>query len=350
MKKRFFATAAIAVLLFNVVALSAGDTQRAAAKKRAAARLVAMMPASDGIAVFDSKRFFDESLPAVLASNQPILAQIQAKLVEMETRTGIDLRKFEQLAVGVSVKQISPTETDFEPVAIVSGDISAAVLIAVARMASKGSYREEKIGDKTVYVFSAKEMVQKTPPAVSNSKVAAYVEKAVNGLSKDVAVTALDRNTLVFGSLERVKETLAGQTHVAPDVSALLNVTETAVAAFAFKAPDGMAKLLPLDKDQFGMNIDSIKYVSGSLDINAVGSSVHLMARTVNAEQAKSLKETIDGLKLVGGAFLGSSKRTDQQVYGRMIKNTKIDLRGTDVTLDLTVPQGDIDILVGGVK
>ena len=74
------------------------------------------------------------------------------------------------------------------------------------------------------------------------------------------------------------------------------------------------------------------------------------MARSKKPESAADLKTTLEGLQMVGKAFLGGSKRLDQQVYGRMLQNAKFTGRGTDVTLDLAIPQADIDILVAGLK
>ncbi|MEO6654913.1 MAG: hypothetical protein ABIO36_02420 [Pyrinomonadaceae bacterium] len=350
MKTRFFVSAAIAVLVLNIVGLSAADIRRSKVAKRQATRLVTLLPASDGVAVFDSKRFLDEALPKVLSANQPMLGEIMAKIKEMETRTGVDLRKFDQVAVGVAYKQVSAKETDFEPVAIASGDINAGALIAVAKLASNGTYREEKIGDRTVYIFSAKDVTHKTAAKNSNSKIAGYLDKAIQGLSKEIAITALDKNTLVIGVIGRVRETLAGQTRIAADISSLLSVKETAVMSFALKPPGGMSHLLPLDNDELGKNIDSIQYLSGSLDVAAIGTSLQMSARTKMAEQAVGLKDTIEGLQVLGAMFFGGSKRADQQVYGRMIKNAKIVARGSDVTLDLLVPQADIDVLIAGVK
>ena len=108
--------------------------------------------------------------------------------------------------------------------------------------------------------------------------------------------------------------------------------------------------MLPLDNDELGKNIDSIQYIAGSLEVSAAGTSLQMLARTAKPEQAQGLKDTLDGLQLIGGAIFGNSKRNDQQVYGRMIKNAKFDIRGNDVTLDLLVPQADIDILVAGIK
>ena len=341
---------AIAVMMLSVAGFALFDTRSATAKKREAARIVGILPASDGVAVFEAKRFLNEALPKVLSANQPMLGEIMAKISEMENRTGIDLRKFDQVAVGVAMKQISPTNVNCEPLAIASGDINAGALLAVAKLASRGAYREEKIGDKTVYVFTAKDMLQKTPVKMSNSKIAGIVDTAINGLTKEIAVASFDANTLVIGSLDRVRETLQGSSHVGVDVSGLLSVKETSVISFAIRPPGGLAKMLPLDNDELGKNIDSIKYVAGSLDVATVGTSLQVMARTDSPQQAQSLKETLDGLQMVGKAILGGSKRPDQKTYSRMLKNAVVTLHGTDVSLDVTVPQSDIDTLIGGVK
>lgn len=350
MKIRFFASAVIAVLLLNVVEIAAGDTRRAKAKKRQAARLVSLLPASDGVAVFDAKRFLSEALPKILSSNQPILGEVMARINEMENRTGIDLRKFEQVAVGVAFKQVSAKEMDYEPVAIASGDINAGALIAVAKLASNGTYRTEKIGERTVFVFSPKAVFQKTSAKVENSRIADTIDKALKGMAKDIAVTAFDRNTLVMGSLSRVRETLENKTHIAADVTGLLSASDTSVMSFAARTPGGMAKFLPLDSDEFGANIDAIQYLSGSIDVAAAGTSLQVLAKTKKPEQATGLKDMLDVLQVLGKTVFGNSKRADQQVYGRLLKGAKFEARGNAVSFDLLVPQADIDILIAGIK
>lgn len=351
MKTRLFAAASIAVLLLNFVGLAAAYTRRNKATKRQSNRLVTLLPASDGVAVFDAKRFLNDALPKLLAANQPILTALIAKIGEMETRTGIDLRKFDQVAVGVAFKQVSAKQTDYEPVAIASGDINAGALVAIAKLASNGTYREEKIGERTVFVFTAITFAQKKAPVIAaNSKIADALDGGLKGLSKEIAVTAIDRNTLAIGTLPRIRETLAGQSHVGDDITSQLSSKETAVMSFAMRTPGGMSKLLPLDNDELGKNIDSIQFLSGSIDVAAVGTSLQMMARTKKSEQAQGLKDTLEGLQIVGKAILGNSKHADQKVYARMLDSAKFAVRANDVTLDLLVPQSDIDILVAGIK
>ncbi len=350
MRSRFFAVAAIAVMLLNVLGIGAADANGARVKKAEVSRLISLLPASDGVVVFDSKRFVNDALPKILSANQPILAEITGKIAEMEAATGIDFRKFDQVAVGVAIKSLTPARHDVESVALASGDINAGALIAIAKLASKGTYREEKIGGKTVYVISAREVLQKTTPQPASSKVAGLMDKALKAMTKEVAVATLDSNTIAIGSTARIRQTLAADTRVSAEITGLLSVKETSVMSFAMKTPGGLSKMFSLDKDELGANLDAIDYFAGSMDVAAAGTSLLVTARTKKAQQAQGLKDTLDGLKMVGGAVFGGSKRTDQQIYGRLIKNAKVENRGSDVSLELLVPQADIDGLLAIIK
>lgn len=349
MRNKNFALIAIAALLLNIAAFAGPDTKRERARKRATMRLVGMLPASDGVGIFDTRQFLDTSLPTVLASNQPALAAVAARINEMAARTGVDLRKFDEIVVGIAARPVSAKEIDFEPVAIASGSVTDGAVDAIKKLAATGTYREEKIAGKTVYVFTAGPAMQQTG-AVSNSKIAAWVDKALRGLTREVAVSALSNNTLVLGSLERVRETIEGRTHVPADISALLAAKELAVVNFAFKTQGRMGQMLPLEFDMLGKSLESIQYVTGSLDIAATGTALQMTARTALPHQAAHLKDTLDVMKTMGGAVLGNSKKPGQAVYGRLIQNTRVTLRGSDVTLDVTIPQSDIDALVAPIK
>jgi len=351
MKTRFIAIASIGVLLLNIAVFSRPDTRSSAVKKARAAALVAMLPASDGVVSFDSKRFLTDALPKIMLGNQPMLTEVMARITEMETRTGIDLRKFEQVAVGVAFKQISAKEIDYEPVAIASGDVNAGALVTLAKLASNGTYRTEKIGERTVYVFTVKNVMQKRTSAnTTNSTVTDMFEKALNGITKDIAVTAFDSNTLIMGSLARVTETIEGKTKVSSELSGLLSRNPTSVVTFAAKSPGTLAHLLPLENDELGKTVDAIHTLSGSMDVTPAGAAFSMLARTKTAEQATGLKDLLDVGQMLGKTVFGTSKRPDQQIYARLIKAAKFEAKGTDVTLDILVAQADIDMLLKKVK
>jgi hypothetical protein len=350
MKTRFLSFAAIAVLLFSLVGMSAGDTHRGTAAGGQAARLVSLLPATDAVAVFDAKRFFG-SLPKILAANQPILTKITGHIAEIQNRTGIDLRKFDQVAVGVAMKAGEGKDLDCDPVAIASGDINAGALVAMAKLASNGKYREEKVAGRSMYIVTIPAAVKKTasPSTTPHSKIAQVISKHLNDLPTDIAVSALDGKTLAIGCPDLVRAILEGKSHANPELTSLLSPRETTIVSFAMKTPGVISSMFPLDNDALGKTINSIQILSGSVDVTDAGASLQMMARTTTAKTAAELKDTLEVLQMFGGT-LASSKLANKKAYGRLIKNIKLGVNGTDVTIDLLVPQADIDVMVAQLK
>src|SRR3712207_6102273 len=63
--------------------------------------LAALLPASDAVAVGDMKRLFADALPQLLSSNPQMLAEMNRVFDEFKTKTGLDARQFERVAIGV---------------------------------------------------------------------------------------------------------------------------------------------------------------------------------------------------------------------------------------------------------
>jgi hypothetical protein len=345
MNYRITAAVVLSVLGLSLGIVTSADTKTAAAKKAQAGQLVALLPASDGVVTLDAKRFFGDALPRLLSAKPEMLSDVVSKIEQVQSRTGIDLRQFEYIAAGVTARKTGPKNYDFDPVVLARGPINAPGLIGAAKLASNGKYREERVGTRTVYVISAQDIadqVKQMKPGVA--------DKIAHKFTQDVAVTAYDANTIAFGSLTRVRETLVAKTHVGTDITGLLGRKEVSVANFAAKLPAGMSSMLPLENDELGKSIDSIRYLFGSLDVTAEAAVVNMTAKTSQNAQAQSLLETLQGLQVIGKAFLGGARTADKQVYARMIENAKFTNTGNEVSLDLRVSQSDIDILVGSLK
>lgn len=349
MKTRIIALSCLLVLVLNLAGSAVADTRQKAGSP--ANQLALLLPSSDGVVTVDVKRFFSVALPKLLTANQPMLAEITAKVGEVKDRTGIDIRQFEYLAAGVTARPVTGKEYDIDPVIIARGQITSSSLIGAAKLASNGKYKEEKAGDRSIYIFSGKDLADQAKqqaPAVKNSDMA---NKIVDRISKDIAVTAIDANTIAFGDIALVRQAIsAGKTPVSSDLISLLGKKETSVVNFAAKMPNGMSVFLPLENDELGKNIDAIRYVYGNMDVAAEAATLNVTARTLQNSQATALHETLEGLQLIGKAFLGSAKGPEKQVFSRMIDNAKFSAKGNEVMFDLSVPQGDIDILVGMLK
>src|SRR4051794_30555875 len=90
--------------------------------------LASLLPASDGVVNIDLKRLMSDALPQILSTNPDVLAEISNKINEVQTRTGLDLHQFEQIAIGVSFKKISEKEIDYAPVILARGKFNAGAL------------------------------------------------------------------------------------------------------------------------------------------------------------------------------------------------------------------------------
>lgn len=342
MKHKIFALLAVCAFLLNGAAVNPAQTKA----NNQTNQLAALLPASDGVFALDVQRLLSESVPQILSGNQTMLAEINAKIDEIRDKTGLDARQFEQVAIGVTIKQATATGVDLEPVFLARGKYNANALIAVAKVASKGKYREEKLGNRTIYVFSGKDIVAQNKPNTKN----AWIDRIINSLAKEIAVTSFDGNTLAFGSLARLRETFESKTRVSNEMLSLVNRKPNAVVGFATNLPTGLSGFIDLDNDELGKTLDSIRQLSGAVDVSDGNTAISITAKTLKAEQAQNLHDTLTGLLPLGKVLLGSAKGEDKKVYARMIDNARVTRNLTEVSLDLQVPQSDINILLSKIK
>jgi hypothetical protein len=343
MKSKIFVLVAVFAFILNAVGTASAQTKT----NRTNDSLFALLPASDGVLTLDVQRILNEAVPQILSGKPQMLADINAKIDELRAKTGLDARQFEQVVIGVSTKQISAREVDLEPVFLARGKYNANALIALAKVASNGKYREEKFGSRTVYIFTGKEIVEQNKPKTNNSWFDQALDRMIKGLSKEIAVTSLDGNTLAFGSLARVRETFEGKLKVNNEVLSLANRKPNAVVSFGMQLPNGLSNFIQLDNDELGKTLDSIRQLSGAIEIANDNATVSVVAKTLRAEQAQTLHETLEGLQMIGKAFIGAGKGEDKKVLARMIDNARITRNLSEVALDLQVPQSDINILLG---
>jgi hypothetical protein len=348
MKKKIFALLTIWTVMFSAVGVGFADTKDSK-KAKTNNQLLALLPPSEAAIAVDAKRLFAEALPQILSANQPMLAEIVGKFEEIKSRTGIDYKQFQQIAVGISSIKASESGYEFEPLVLARGQFNASGVMTVAKTVANGKYREEKIGERAVYVFSPREAIEQNKDKINNSKFADIIGKFLVGLNKEMALTTYDNNTLVLGSLGRVREMFEAKTRISAEVLSLVARKPNALANFGAQLPTGLAPFMQLDDDTLGNSLAGIREISGSLDLTGGNTVVSVVAKTAEPAQAQNLKNTLVGFKGFAGILTGS-KREDQKIYGRMLQNVKIAQTGSEVTLDLQVPQTDIDILVGAKK
>ncbi len=351
MRNRILAVSCLFVLVLNLAGSAVGDVRSGRSAPAQAKQLAALLPAVDGIVTIDAKRFFSAALPKLLAANSKLMGDVTRGIDDMKADTGVDIRQFDSIAAGFTAKKMAAKDYDIDPVIIARGQLNTESLIASAKTASKGRFREEKAGDRIIYIFSPKAAIDKAKKQLPAAADAASADKLIEKAPKEIAVTVLDANTIAFGELTLVRQTISGQKQpVSAELSSLLAKKESAIVSFAGKVPGGISEFVPLDNDELGKNIDSIRLVYGNIDMAADALLLNVTARTMQDAQAKSLHETLEGLQIIGKAFLGGAKGADKQVYARLIDGAKFSARANEVMLDLLMTQSDIDILIAAIK
>lgn len=342
-------TKKIIIVLGLLAFVASGIGFAVSADTKSGDQLAVLLPESQGVITFDSERFLNQALPQVLSSNQPMLEKINSKIDELKGKTGLDLRQFTEVAVGIKTKQVSAKKVDFEPVILARGTMDSKALVAVAKLASNGKYKTEKVGSRTIYIFTPKEVVDKNKPKDKDRDSIGdkALDKMFKHFSKEIALTAYDSTTIAIGSLSRVKETIGNSPRISNEVLNLLNRKPTAIANVGMILPSGLSQYVGLDNDELGTNLDAIRQIQGSLDVVNNTTSLSVMAKTLQSSQAESLEEMLMGLQMVGKGLLGGMKGNDKQVYAKMVENMKISREANQVMLDLDVPQSDLDVIIG---
>lgn len=350
--KNFFALAVMWAFAVGVLSVSA-QTGGTALTNQTNQSLAGLLPASDGAVSVNMQRLLSDAMPQILSGNQPLLADVLSHIDDVKSKTGIDLRQFEQIAVGISAKRGASRKFDFEPIVLARGTFSAGALVALARTAANGKYREERIGDRSVYVFTAKNEVGRNQSQIGGKPsvllpgaglVVSY--DFMKMMTNELAVTVLDNNTLAVGSLSRIRQMLGTGARVGGDVLAAVNRKPNALLNFGLKMPAGFSQFINLGNDEISKNLDAVRFVSGAADVSDGSATISLAAKTVTPEQAQSLHEQLEAFQMLGKSFLGGAKGADKQVYARLVNDLKIARAGGEVTLDAQIAQSDINVLL----
>jgi hypothetical protein len=348
--KRIFNSFIALVLLmaaFAPAALAQTKTTGSAATPTAAAQdPLTMLPASDAVVTADVRRVLNEALPRAFASDAAKLTQINADIDRFKTRTGVDLRSIERMALGVRLHEVpsqSGQATRMETVAIARGTFRADIIVAAGRLAAKDKYRTEKYAGKSIYIFTLNEQTK--------------LFGLFNMRLTDVAVCVLDMNTLAIGEISRVRAAIdagAGRPRVSAELVQLATRTPNALIGFGANVPPATLRELGgigLDTDEISKNIASIRQVYGAIGMTGSGFDMQAVARTENAQAAQSLNDTISAAKELVTPLVSQFLRNDAKakLVRNALESLKVTTAGNELQIRLEVAQSDLTTLVSGI-
>jgi hypothetical protein len=322
-------------LAFVLVALLSGFGAGSTARKSATnfappADVLSYLPASDGIALIDVRRLLNETMPRILAGDPAKLAQANAEVDKFKTRTGIDPRAFDRVVMGTRFTYPSPRVTKLETVAIAHGTFDARALTAAARIAANGKYREEKYRGATISIITVNDQI----------KLFGVWDMRIS----DLAVCALDANSLAIGSVSTVRAAIdAGKSGKASaELAALAARDPKAVLGFGANLPKELMTNLSVGNDTIAKDASSIRQVYGSIGSTETDVSLMLVARTDSADAANNLNDTVTGLKQLGGLFIGRMAPDRKALAQAALDNLKITTRGTELEIRTQVAAANL--------
>jgi len=321
-------------LLLIVLLSSALVGQRQRTATAAASDAASYLSASDAVAIIDVKRLLNETMPSIVGNDPAKLAQANAEVEKFKTRTGIDPRSFDLVALGVRFSYPSANTTKLETVAIAHGTFDAKSLTASTRAAANGKAREEKYRGATITIINVNDQMKMF--GLWNMKV------------DELAICVLDPNSLAIGSPANVRAAIdAGKRgRASADLIALASRDPNAVAGFGANVPRELLNKLDVGNDTIAKDVSSIQQVYGSIGSTQTDVSLMLVAKTDSVQSAKNLGDTVQGLQQLGGLFIGRMAQPRKALAENALANLKIMPRGNELEIRTQVTAANLAALI----
>ena len=323
------------IALTGVSALTRAQT-RPGASPTPSNSLLTALPPSDAVALVKVKRVFDEVIPKLLAANTTKLGEVNSRIEQFKTRTGLDPRSFDELALGLRYTHPSPGVTKVESVGIARGTFSAEAMKAAGKAAAGAGYREEKYQGKVIHVYSVNEQL----------KLFGLVDLKI----KELAVAQLDANTLAVGDPARVRTALGvrrGTNSSNAELIALASNDANAIASFGGNVTPAVIQSLKIGNDAITTDLAAVRQVYGSVGMNETNLEVLVAARTVNPDSARNLTATIESMSQLGAILVNRMPAPKGALAKSALGNLKITRQGNEIQIRTAVAQTDVAPLIG---
>jgi hypothetical protein len=275
-------------------------------------------------------------MPRIFASNPAKLNEINAQIDRLKDRTGLDMRMFQEIALGVKFTYPAEGVTRAQTVGVANGSFSSAAMVAAGRVASNGKYREEKYHDKTIYIFTLDESI----------RLFGVFDIRIN----ELAASPLDANTLALGDQAGVRAAIdaaRGRKNVNTELIALARRDPNAIIGFGANMSEQLVSNLDIGNAPIAADLKTLRQVYGSVSTTEMDLDLFLGARAVNAAAAKSLGDTLEGLKQFGALLVGRLSGAKGVLAKSALANMKIVADANELQIRTSVAQAEVGPLLG---
>lgn len=291
--------------------------QAAAAQAPVDARgALSTFPDSQAVVFVNAQRLINDVLPRVVPA-----ADYQKMLAETK-KVGFDIRGLQFFAAGFRFDASAPAAAPPDFVMVVRGNFNADSLLLLGRVtlaAQNVQSREETYGSKSIEIISAEALAKLAGAGGGTGEGAggADGEGPKPGPSipyQEVAVTALDSNTLVVGVPAFVRSAVdaaQGRGVLKPSMLALASQDRSAVLGFTAELPPNLAEVahrygVPANA-QFDQMIGWVRQLNVSLGMTALDFTLSSAVTTDQPEHASAFS----GLIRMGQAFAENALREE---------------------------------------
>jgi hypothetical protein len=326
----------LALILVAVASAGQAQTRARNAAPAVPTGLMGSLPESDAVAHVKMKQLLSEAMPRILANNPTKLADANASIDKFKDRTGLDPRMFEQIALGVRFTYPAEGVTKVQTVALASGSFSSAAMVAAGRVASNGKYREEKYHDKTIYVFTLDE----------NIRLLGVFDFTI----RELAAAPLSANTLALGDPAGVRAVIDSsrlRKLANAELMALASRDPNAIIGFGSNVSERLIGNLDIGNAPIAADLRTLRQVYGSVATTERDLQLSLAARAVNAQAAKNLGDTLEGLKQFGALLVGRLSGAKGVLAKSALSNMSIVADANELQVKISVAQAEVAPLLG---
>ena len=287
-----------------------------------AAESIAMLPASDAVAIVDVARIVNEFLPQFRAVAPKEAAKFEKQITAFINETGIDPYKIKSAVVGLKINDSTIVSAIIEGVVF---DPNRIITTVKAKDAKQEVKALEYKGKKVFVVTSLK-----------------AAEKA--GVNEEMAFTQVDAERVAIGNLSGVKSVLdSGNGAANTALNSLLAQTNAGLLRFAANIPVSAKKGLSDQGDMFAQ-FGTVKTVFGSLDLTKeLSLLLDTKLRTSSSDEASKLQTSLAALVGLGKMFLGGNNDPMMQGLIQVIDLVKIGAQDNEVSVSLMIPKTVFD-------
>ena len=340
MIRRTFTVTTLALLLLSSVqtfalAQTRGRTSRPS-QAPSAPSLLASLPQSDAVTLVKVNRLLSDMMPKILANNPAKIAELNTSIENFKTRTGLDPRSFDEVALGFRYTYPREGVTKLITAALAKGTFNAGAMVAAGRLAANGKYREEKYQGKSIYVFSLDESI----------RLFGVIDLKIS----ELAASPLDGNTLALGdpkSIRSVIDASTGRSRVNSELVSLASRDGNAVIGFGGNISPQVLQNLDIGNRTFAGDLSGVRQAYGSIGANERDVEVFIGAKLVNDDAARNLSDTLEGLKQLGAMFAGRLAGAKGVLAKTALSNLKIVTQANELQIRTAVAQADLGPLVG---